>query len=106
MFKRYMIVLAVLAVISTALGAYLGDISTQHGDEYMEISKYCEHLTYDSSKWDERCSMNYYSDKSMAFNATIVTERRATKLLSYTGGILLLMLVSGVLRWIWKGRNI
>jgi hypothetical protein len=107
MFKRYMIVLAVLTSLTAVYGAFFFFINIVHGDEYLLIaSEECSEISYPSVEWTDKCDhANDYSTVNVLLTTIGDNAKIASNFFGYTVYILLLMLVSWVLRWIWSGRN-
>ena len=101
-----MIVLTVLAALAFALitfGIYQEDVLQ---GEYSELITECKNMPEDAKEWRERCDPeNRASHKEFFFERIINAQSDMKEWGRYTSYILLLMLVSGVLRWIWNGRN-
>jgi hypothetical protein len=106
MFKLYTIVLAALVSLTAILFGLELYQNGQHSDELAVIAAECDSMFQGTDDWDDKCNVrNPHSDISRKLNIIDITGNRAVDFAKYTGYLLLLMLVSGVLRLIWNGRN-
>jgi hypothetical protein len=101
-----MVVLAVLACLMAAMAIFYVNVDDRLNVEISEIFNDCEKIKEGTEEWTHKCSYNNnLSDLVLNLDAQVLTHKRLAISAKYTGYILLLMLISGVLRWIWNGRK-
>ena len=105
MFRRYMIVLTMLACLTGAVAIFYANRNTQQQDEFVVLANECDNVTKGTKEWEDKCSFGGTSKTSIQLDSMGFTEKRFEDFAKYTGYILFFMLISGVLRWIWNGRN-
>ena len=101
-----MIVLTVLAALAFAFIFFGIYQETRLQVKYSELITECENMPEDAKEWREKCDPeNRASHKELLFERILSNQSDLREWGRYTSYILLLMLVSGVLRWIWNGRK-
>jgi hypothetical protein len=105
MFRRYMIVLAVLALVSGTFTASLFYREEQARKLFYVISKECNNIEEGTEAWKSKCSLdNPYSESNLRLENLMTIEKNYSKSIAYAGYVLLVILGSAALRWIWNGR--